>query len=159
MIALPVPVRRALVVAGVVTSLVLGLATIRAAAAWTAASAPLDVAPVAATSLQDRLAAEQARSADLEARLTQLTDQAAQLTTALGTARAQATTDAQHAADLQAKLESSQARLRQLDQQVAQAQAALKAQIAAAQAAARRATTAPVAPAPAATEPAEHGDD
>jgi septal ring factor EnvC (AmiA/AmiB activator) len=158
MIALPLSVRRAAVVGGVVASLVLGLATIRAASAWTAASAPLDVAPVSATSLQAQLTAEQARSADLEDRLTTLTDHATQLTAALEAARAQATADAQHASDLQAKLQASQSRLQQLDQQIAQAQAALKAQIAAAQAAARHAA-APAAAAPATAPPGEHGDD
>lgn len=156
MSTLPATIRRVAVVAGVAASLVVGVATIRAASAWTAASAPLDAMPVSAASLQSRVETEQARSASLEAQLKALTDRAVQLTSALETARAQASADGRHAADLQARLDASQARLLQLDQQVAQAQAALQAQIAAARAAARRAAAAPV-PAPAA--PATHGDD
>ena len=54
--------RRALVVAGVVVSLVVGAASIQAAAAWTAASAPLNDPPASLASLQASLEQERARS-------------------------------------------------------------------------------------------------
>ena len=56
------PLRRLLTTIGVIAALLLGFGSIRAAAAWTAASAPLTVAPVSVSALQDQLATEQARS-------------------------------------------------------------------------------------------------
>ena len=57
--------RRLITAVGVIAALVLGFGSIKAAAAWTAASAPLTVAPVPVAAIQDRLADEQARSADM----------------------------------------------------------------------------------------------
>ena len=67
------PVRRTLTLAGAVAAVLLGLAAIQAAAAWTAEAAPLTVAPVSAASIEARLAEEQARSAQLQSELSVLT--------------------------------------------------------------------------------------
>ena len=50
------PVRRTLTIAGAVAAVLLGLAAIQAAAAWTAEAAPLAVAPVSASAIDARLA-------------------------------------------------------------------------------------------------------
>ncbi len=62
-------IRRAFVIAGVVVSLVVGLASIQVAAALTAAAAPPPPPPVSLDSLQAALAQEQARGAELQAQL------------------------------------------------------------------------------------------
>ena len=126
--------RRALVTAGVVASLVFGLVAIQAAAAWTAAAAPLSPPPVTVESLQGQLQGERDRSAALQAQLDALTQQAAQLTAALEAASTRAGSDLKTADSLRAQLKTAQAQL-----------AALRKQLAAA----ARATPPPAAPAPA----------
>jgi hypothetical protein len=54
-------VRRTLTLAGAAAAVILGLAAIQAAAAWTASAAPLAVTPTSATSIETRLLEEQAR--------------------------------------------------------------------------------------------------
>ena len=139
--------RRPLVVLGVMVSLFVGVATIRAAAEWTAASAPLAVKPPSIESLQSALTAEQSRSADLQAQLDQLTTGSTELVAALETARGRIATDATQAGDLQTSLKAAKTKLSALERSIRQAQAA---------AAARPRTT--TAPAPAATpQPPTHG--
>ena len=69
-------VRRSVTIVGVALAIIVGFGTIRVAAAWTAASAPLVVAPTTAATLQGRLADEQTRSAALTDQLTALAVQA-----------------------------------------------------------------------------------
>ena len=63
---LPLLARRAIVIVAVVGATIGGAASIRAAGIWTAASAPLAVAPASLTSIDAALAAEKQRSAALE---------------------------------------------------------------------------------------------
>lgn len=104
-------IRRGLVTAGVLGSLVLGLVTIRAAAAWTASSAPLPPPPMSAEQLQARLADEQSRSAALTQELDQLRAQTAQVGAALKAAQSRITTDDATAAKLRAQLSAAQAKI------------------------------------------------
>ena len=59
-----------------VAALLLGFAAIRAASAWTAEAAPLVVEPDAGDVIEAELAAEQARSAELEQQIAAMTGQA-----------------------------------------------------------------------------------
>lgn len=103
--------RRIAVIVAVVLSLALAGLAVRAAAAWTAASAPLDLPPVSAKTLAQQLSDEQARSASLEAQLSALMNQSTELTYALQMARDRATLDAKTAKDLQAQLEATKKKL------------------------------------------------
>ena len=132
--------RRTAVTAGVVVSLVLGAATIRAASDWTAASAPLEK-PVSVQELADALAVEQARSVDLAARLQGVGAQTAALDVALSAAAGQVITDKATADDLQKRLKAAQKKLKALNRQLAQAAARLRAAPAAPAAAPRPAAT------------------
>ena len=62
-------IRRTLTLIVAIGALLLGFAAIRAASAWTAQAAPLVASPVAASAIEAKLGAEQARSADLEAQI------------------------------------------------------------------------------------------
>lgn len=108
-------IRRNLVVAGVVASLVLGGATVRAAALWTAASAPLEQPPAALSSIKHALEEERSRSAALERQLTDLTKASEDLSAALSAAQAQVNTDSSTAEVLRASLATAQAKLVQLE--------------------------------------------
>jgi chromosome segregation ATPase len=110
---------------------VLGFGSIRAAASWTAASAPLTVAPDSVSTLQSRLADEQDRSTALQGQLDALESQSTELALALHAAQARIDSDASHAADLATQLEAARQRLAKLE-------ATIKA---AAQASSSRATT------------------
>ena len=96
--------RRLAVIGAVVVSLSVAGLAVRAAAAWTASSAPPTVAPVSATQLSRQLADEQARSAALDRQLTAMSDQMVQLSAALTMATDRMTTDATNAKELRAKL-------------------------------------------------------
>jgi septal ring factor EnvC (AmiA/AmiB activator) len=115
------PLRRVITAIGVVAALLLGFGSIRAAAAWTAASAPLHMAPVSVEQLQGQLTSEQARSADLEAELHTLTVQTAELDDALGAAQARITADSGHATDLAKQLKAAKAKLARLEASIANA--------------------------------------
>lgn len=104
-------IRRGLVTAGVLGSLVVGLFTIHAAAAWTASSAPLPPPPMSAEQLQARLADEQARSAALTLELDQLRAQTSQVGAALKAAQGRITTDDATATKLRAQLAAAQAKI------------------------------------------------
>ncbi|HET7495563.1 MAG TPA: hypothetical protein VFJ80_08940 [Candidatus Limnocylindrales bacterium] len=113
--------RRILTVIGVTIAMLLAVGTIRAAAAWTAASAPLSVAPTTVATLQARLLDEQTRSATLQQRLDALTTSTGDLASALEQARARIDADTGHAADLSAQLASAKRRLAKLDAAIAKA--------------------------------------
>jgi hypothetical protein len=117
--------RRVLVLAGVAASIALGGASIRAAAAWTAAAAPLSVSPVPAEALAARLAGEQSRSAILEAQLDELRASSSGLHEALNAAQAQLGVDAQTAASLRTRLATAKSRLAALERSIAAARAAV----------------------------------
>jgi chromosome segregation ATPase len=142
--------RRLAVTAGVVLSLLLGVATIRAASDWTATNAPLEQ-PVSAQELGRQLAVEQARSVDLAARLDAVTTQTAALNVALGAAAGQVVADQATADDLKARLEAAQKKLKAVNKQIARATARLRAAASAPAPAARSA--------PAATPAHEVEDD
>ena len=111
-------VRRSLTVAGAVLALILGLAAIQAAATWTASAAPLTAAPVASKTIEAALRDEQARSAELGARLAELSDSAKQLAVALQAARDQIATGADHAAQLEQDLADARTRLKALQRSI-----------------------------------------
>jgi len=113
--------RRILTVVAVVASLLVGLGAIRAAAAWTASAAPLDVAPVSAESLQARLANESARSQALVDRLTELTAHTEELTVALAAAEARIGSDAEDAAQLTKDLAAARKKLAALEKSIREA--------------------------------------
>lgn len=108
-------IRRNLVIVGVVSALVLGAATVRAAAVWTAASAPLEQPPAALSSMRDALAQEKERSAALEQQLADLTQASNDLAAALTAARTQVATDSQTADTLRASLAAAQQKLAKLE--------------------------------------------
>jgi chromosome segregation ATPase len=115
--------RRPLVVLGVLLSLFLGAASIRAAAAWTAASAPLADRPPSVESLQAELATEQARSRALQTHLDQLNSDSVDLMAALATASDRIAVDASHAKELQDSLAAAKAKLAALEKSIAKARA------------------------------------
>lgn len=119
-----VRLRRPFVILGVVFSLLAGAATIRAAAAWTAASSPLAAKPPAVESLQAALANEQARSAALQVQLDQLAAGSADLTAAIDAARERITADATQAGELQASLQAAKAKLAVLEGSIRRARSA-----------------------------------
>jgi chromosome segregation ATPase len=114
-------IRRLVTVFGVIAALLIGYGSIRAAAAWAAASAPLTVAPVSVTTLQDRLAVEQARSVDLRLQLQTLNTQSTELTAALEAAQAQITTDTDNATQLAKDLKAAKKKLAKLEASIAKA--------------------------------------
>lgn len=125
MSTLPLALRRRLVFGGVLLSLAFGAVTIRAAAEWTAASAPLSAAPVSAETLGARLADERARSAALETALRDLTAQTAQLRAALDAAEGRVEGDAGTAADLRERLAAANEKLVTLQASIRSAQVGL----------------------------------
>lgn len=125
--SVPTRLRHPIVILGVALSLLAGMATIQAAAAWTAASSPLVDKPPSVEALEASLANEQARSADLLTRLEALTTGSADLAAALETARDQIAADAAHAAELQASLDAAKSRLAALEQSIQQARTAVAA--------------------------------
>ena len=117
------PLRRGLVALGVVGALAGGVATVRAAAEWTAQSAPLAVAPESAADLTTRLEAESARSAALEAELETLRARSADLADALDAATAQIGTDTATAQELRDRLAAAKRRLAALERLIARTRA------------------------------------
>lgn len=144
--SVPIRLRRPLVVLGVLFTLLAGAGTIRAAAAWTAASSPLVSKPPSVESLQAALAVEQARSGALQIRLDELTNGSSDLAAALAAARDRVVADATQAEALQASLAAAKAKLAALEKSIRQARAVA-------------ATRAARAPAPAAAPARSHEGD
>lgn len=144
--SVPLSLRRPLVVLGVLLSLLAGMLTIRAAAAWTAASSPLVVRPPSVESLQAALAGEESRSAALQAQLDELTAGSADLAAALEAARDRIASDTAQATELQASLKAATAKLATLEKSIRQARTVA-------------APAAPRAPAPAPAREQEDGED
>ncbi len=107
--------RRTLTLVLAVAALLLGFAAIRAASAWTAEAAPLVVSPTAAKDIEAKLAAEQARTVELEAQIATMSGQADELTTALRAAQDRIVTDGGHADQLAADLAAARERLKKLE--------------------------------------------
>jgi chromosome segregation ATPase len=122
------PIRRSLTVIVAVTAIVLGFAAIRAASAWTAEAAPLVANPASAASIESKLADEQARSADLQDRLTTIMSQTDDMATALQAAQARIAADAAHAEQLTSDLASAKAKLKALEATIKKAAAAVRTQ-------------------------------
>lgn len=129
-------IRRLLTAAGVTAIVALGFGSIQAAAAWTAASAPLTVSPATAASLEDDLTFERARSAALVTQLQDLDERTADLEAALAEAQAQIDADTGHASALEDQLAAATTKLTKLDKAIASARKVLAAQAAAARPAA-----------------------
>jgi septal ring factor EnvC (AmiA/AmiB activator) len=116
--------RRPLVILGVLLSLFLGAASIRAAAVWTAASAPLADRPPSVESLRSELATEQGRSRALQAHLDQLNSDSSDLLAALAAAGDRIAVDAIQAKELQDSLAAAKAKLAALEKSIGNARAA-----------------------------------
>ena len=108
-------IRRTLTLVIAVSALLVGFAAIRAASAWTAEAAPLVASPVAASAIEAKLGAEQARSAELEAQISAMTAQADEMAAALQVAQDRIATDDAHADQLAKDLAAATKRLRKLD--------------------------------------------
>ncbi len=146
--------RRILTVAGVVLALLLGVATVRAAAAWASSSASLQGSPPPVGALQDALAQEQARSAALQDQLDQLTSGSTDLQSALEAAQTRITTDADQAAQLRAALADAKTRLASLERSIRSASAARATTVHVV-----TTTTSVAAPPPSSEHESEPGDD
>lgn len=118
------PVRRWLVVGGVVLSLLLGALSIEAAAAWARASAPPPAPAVTVESLQAQLESERLRSAALLEQLTAIGRQSRQLADGLAAAQERIGTDLAAADAMRAELAAAKKRLADLKRQMAAARAA-----------------------------------
>lgn len=109
--------RRSLVVLATIASIFGGAVAIRAAAGWTASSAPL-AAPVDPTALVAKLQDEKARADAITEELSQVIERAAELQSALVAAKAKADSDAKAASGLAAQLAAAQERLATLETQL-----------------------------------------
>jgi DNA repair exonuclease SbcCD ATPase subunit len=116
--------RRFLTTIGVIAALILGFGSIRVAAAWTAASAPISVAPVPAGSIQDRLDEELARSEAMRTQLDALASQSTEMTAALEAAQARIAADTGRAKALAVELKTAKQKLARLEASIAKAKAA-----------------------------------
>jgi len=116
-------VRRSLVVTATGASLVMGGVAVQTAAAWVHAGVPTSSTPLTAAQLQDQLAAEEARSAQLQAQVDALLAQAGQFNSALTDASARVATDVQKAAALRAQLAAEQLQIAALKAAAARAAA------------------------------------
>jgi chromosome segregation ATPase len=134
-------VRRIVTLVGVIAVLALGVGSIRAAAAWTAASAPLTVAPITVSALETDLANERARSDALRVQLRSLDGHARDLERALAQAQSRVESDTAGATDLEDQLAAATAKLAKLEKAIAKAKRDLAARAAAAAAAPRVTTT------------------
>ena len=114
--------RRSLVILATVASIFGGAVAIRAAAGWTASSAPLAAPPDPAT-LVWQLQNEKARADAITQELSQVVDRATQLQDALTAAKARADADAKAAAGLAGQLAAAQKRLAALEKQLGQGSA------------------------------------
>jgi hypothetical protein len=123
----PLLYRRSLVVLAVALALLAAVVTVRAAAAWTAASAPLELEPASVAELKAALATEQLRSRALEQQIDKLSTLSSDLSGALETARARIVSDGETAAGLSAELAAAAAKLRQLEASLAAARRAMAA--------------------------------
>ncbi len=104
-------VRRSLVLAAAGASVVIGATAVQTAAAWVQASVPTGPATLTGVQLEDQLAAEEARSAALQAQVDALLAQAGQFDSTIAAANARVASDVKQAADLHAQLAVEQKQL------------------------------------------------
>lgn len=147
--------RRVLTIAGVIAVMAVGVGSIRAAAAWTASSAPLTVAPVALKDLESRLADERARSAALQSQLDAIDLRSRALGAALLQAQDRVVVDTGDADAISAQMAAASRKLAKVEAAIAKAERSL----AAAQAVARRQAAAVAASSSTAARPAHEDDD
>jgi chromosome segregation ATPase len=121
---IPLLFRRSLVVGGVLLSLFLGVATIQAAAAWTAAASPLADKPPSVESLRATLKTAQERSTALQSQLDELNAGSTELVAALGAARERIASDAMQATELRSSLNAAKAKLAALERSIQRARSA-----------------------------------
>lgn len=121
---IPLVFRRSLVVGGVLLSLFLGVATIQAAAAWTAATSPLADKPPSIDSLRASLLAAQERSTALQSQLDDIGAGSIELSAALEAARERIASDATQAKELRASLKAAKTKLAALERSIQRARSA-----------------------------------
>jgi chromosome segregation ATPase len=136
--------RRAVVLGATIAVLSVGVVTVQAAAQWRAASAPIDAAPAAMTTIGGDLATESERAAALAGQVDDVAQQLTTLKAALTAANEAMAGDAESAAALQADMDGAISKLVKLQGQLKGAQARLTAlnKAAARQAALNRAAAA-----------------
>jgi hypothetical protein len=115
-------VRRSLVVAAVIGSLVLGVVSIRVAARLAEAAGPPPAPPISMSELTQRLADEQARALGLQAQLDDLLGVTDQLRTALAGTADQVSVDGLSADELRARLKTAEKTLSTVTKLLADAQ-------------------------------------
>lgn len=121
------PIRRGVVILGVVASLIFGVASIQVAADLAAAAAPPPAPPVSMDTLKGQLADEQARAASLQGQLEDLLGATGQLTAAIGSTETQVSDDDLTAAQLRDRLKAAQTKLNSVNSLLKKAQARLAA--------------------------------
>jgi chromosome segregation ATPase len=119
--------RRAVVVVATAAVVVAGAWTVQLAGEWRAAEAPLDAAPISASSVADDLAGEQARTRELEAQLLHVARQVTELEAAVSTAGSAAEEGVGHAEQLDERLRAARTRLATMQRQLRDASARLEA--------------------------------
>ena len=105
-------------------SLVFGVATIQAAAAWTAAASPLADKPPSIESLRTSLETAQERSTALQSQLDELNAGSTELIAALEAARERIASDATQAKELRSSLKAAKTKLAALERSIKQARSA-----------------------------------
>jgi septal ring factor EnvC (AmiA/AmiB activator) len=120
-------VRRAVVLVATLAVIGVGLATVKVAAEWRAASVPLDVAPVGMDTISSQFAAETDRAGALSEQIDTVATQIASLQGAILEAGAHVSGDAQSAEALKADLAAAKAKLTTLNAQLRAAQQRLTA--------------------------------
>lgn len=157
--------RKAVVAGATAAVLGAGMVTVQVASDWRAASAPLDAAPVSASSINDAMAAQQARAQQLVAQIDQVAFQLNEIRSAVGVANgaiasqngtAAAVGDQLKAA--QSKLTALQAQLKSAQQRLAQLNAAAARQAALNAAAAKQRVMVTTSTTSGGGEPVDHGD-
>ncbi len=117
--------RRAVVLTATIAVIGIAVGTVKVAADWRAASAPLDVAPVAMDTINAQLVAETDRAGVLSDQVGSAADQIATLKAALLEAGDHINTDAQTAAQLKEQLAVATSKLETLQGQLKAAQSRL----------------------------------
>jgi septal ring factor EnvC (AmiA/AmiB activator) len=118
--------RRAAVVVGTIAVIGVAAGTVRVAADWRSASAPLDAAPVSMATINDAAAVEQGRAADITAQMDGVAQQVSSLQAALITASGGVTSDTTNAQGLQDQLAAAKAKLTSVQKQLKAAQIRLQ---------------------------------
>ena len=103
--------RRAFVLGATVAVVGMAMGTVKVAADWRAADAPLDVAPVGLDTINAQLVSEQDRTGVLTEEIGSVAGQIADLQAALSAANGQVAGDAKSAESLQAALAAAQHKL------------------------------------------------